>query len=45
MRDNILATENQQVRIHDVIEIKTGIYLHKNETNIVNKNKGHTEFE
>ena len=26
---NILATENQQARINDVIEVKTGVYLHK----------------
>jgi len=25
-----LATENQQARINDVIEVKTGVYLHKN---------------
>lgn len=27
---NILATENQQARIIDVIEVKSGVYLHKN---------------
>lgn len=26
---NILATENQQARIIDVIEVKTGVCLHK----------------
>ena len=26
---NILATENQQARIIDVIEVKNGVYLHK----------------
>ncbi|EEG88233.1 hypothetical protein COPCOM_03568 [Coprococcus comes ATCC 27758] len=26
---NILATENQQARINDVIEVKNGVYLHK----------------
>ncbi len=26
---NILATENQQVRINDVIEVKNGVYLHE----------------
>ena len=26
---NILATENQQARIIDVIEVKSGVYLHK----------------
>lgn len=26
---NILATENQQVRIIDVIEVKNGVYLHE----------------
>ncbi len=29
MRGNILATENQQARINNVIEVKTGVYLHK----------------
>ena len=29
MRDNILATENQQAIINDVIDVKTGVYLHK----------------
>ena len=29
MYGNILATENQQDRINDVIEAKTGVYLHK----------------
>lgn len=26
---NILATENQQARIIDVIEVKNGVYLHE----------------
>ena len=26
---NNLATENQQARINDVIEVKNGVYLHK----------------
>jgi hypothetical protein len=26
---NILATENQQAIINDVIDVKTGVYLHK----------------
>ncbi len=26
---NILATENQQAVINDVIEVKTGVYLHE----------------
>ncbi len=26
---NILAIENQQARIIDVIEVKNGVYLHK----------------
>ena len=26
---NILATENQQAIINDVIEVKKGVYLHK----------------
>lgn len=30
MRGNILATENQQAIINDVIEVKKGVYLHKN---------------
>ena len=29
MRGNILATENQQAIINDVIDVKTGVYLHK----------------
>lgn len=29
MRGNILATENQQDIINDVIEVKTGVYLHE----------------
>ena len=29
-RGNILATENQQARINDVIDVKMGVYLHKN---------------
>ena len=29
MRGNILATENQQAKINDVIEVKIGVYLHK----------------
>jgi hypothetical protein len=29
MRGNILATENQQAIINDVIEVKMGVYLHK----------------
>ncbi len=28
MRGNILATENQQVIINDVIDVKIGVYLH-----------------
>ena len=27
---NILATENQQAIIGDVIDVKMGVYLHKN---------------
>jgi hypothetical protein len=30
MRGNILATENQQVIINDVIDVKMGVYLYKN---------------
>ncbi len=26
---NILATENQQARINDVIEVKNSMYLHR----------------
>jgi hypothetical protein len=26
---NILATENQQAIINDVMEVKTGVYLHE----------------
>ena len=29
MSGNILATENQQVRINDVIEVKNGVHLYK----------------
>ena len=29
MRGNILATENQRAIINDVIDVKTGVYLHK----------------
>ena len=29
MRGNILATENQQAIINDVIDVKVGVYLHK----------------
>ena len=29
MCGNILATENQQAIINDVIEVKKGVYLHK----------------
>ena len=29
MRGNILATENQQAIINDVIDVKTGVYLNK----------------
>ena len=29
MCGNILATENQQVIINDVIDVKIGVYLHK----------------
>ena len=45
MRDNILATENQQVIINDVIEVKIGVYLHKTKTNTVNNNKKHADFK
>ena len=30
MRGNILATENQQAIINDVIDVKMGVYLYKN---------------
>ena len=29
MYGNILATENQQAIINDVIDVKMGVYLHK----------------
>ena len=45
MRDNILKTKNQQAIINDAIEVKTGVYLHRTLTNIVNNSKEHTEFE
>ncbi len=40
-----MATENQQAIINDVIDIKMGVYLNKNQTNIVKNNKEHAEFE
>ena len=45
MRGNILATENQQAIINDVNDVKMVVYLHKNQTKIVNINKEHAEFE
>lgn len=42
---NILATENQQVNINDIIDVKTSVYLHKTQIKIVNINKEHAEFE
>ena len=45
MRGNILATENQQAIINDVIDVKIGVYLHKTSTNTVKMSKGHAEFE
>ena len=45
MRGNILATENQQAIINDVIDIKMGVYLYKTQTNIVKDNEEHAEFE
>ena len=38
-----MATENQQARINDVIEVKKGLYLHKTQTNIVTGTIGKTE--
>jgi hypothetical protein len=29
MRGSILATENQQAIINDIIDVKAGVYLHK----------------
>jgi hypothetical protein len=29
MRGNIMATENQQAIINDVIDVKMGVYLHE----------------
>ena len=29
LHGNNLATENQQARINDVIEVKTSVYLHR----------------
>ena len=45
MRGNILATENQQAIINDVIEVKKGVYMHKTYTNTVKNNEEHAEFE
>lgn len=41
---NILTTENQQAIINDVIEVKTGVYLYKTQTNIVKNSKGHADW-
>ena len=38
-----MATENQQAKTNDVIEVKTGVYLHKTQTNIVKDSEEHTE--
>ena len=40
-----METKNYQARINDVIEVKSGVYLHKTSTNTVKQNKGHAEFE
>ena len=40
-----MATENQQARIIDVIEVNSGMNSHKTQTNIVNNIKEHAEFE
>ena len=45
MRGNILATENQQAIMNDVIEVKTGVYLHKTQIKTVKNNIEHAEFE
>ncbi len=45
MHGNILATENQQAIINDVIDVKMGVYLNKTQTKIVKNNKEHAEFE
>ena len=45
MRGNILATENQQAIISDVIDVKIGVYLHKTQTKTVNNNEEYAEFE
>lgn len=45
MSGNIFATENQQPIIDDVIEVKIGVYLHKNCTNAVKRDKDHAGEE
>ena len=40
---NILATENQQAIINDVIEVKTGVYSHKTLTKTVKSSDEHAE--
>ena len=45
MRGSILATENQQVRINDVIEVKNGVYLHITQINTVKNNEEHAEYD
>ena len=44
MNGNILAIQNQQAIIADVIDVKMDAYSHKTQTNKVN-NKGHAESE
>lgn len=44
MCDNILATENQQAIINDVIEVKISVYLYENQTKIVKTNEEHAEY-
>ena len=44
MRSNILATENQQVKIYDVINVKIGVYSHKG-LNKVKRGRGHPEVD
>ena len=42
---SLLATENLQAIINDVIDVKMGVYLRKTQTNTVKNNKEHAEWE
>ncbi len=44
MIENI-STENQQIIINGVIEVKIGVYSHETQTNIVNNDRECAEFK